>query len=277
MIKEYLYRDLNLNKLYNSYLISVDKIDTAMYEVLQFISNNFYHQQSALSHPDFMLVRKIEGNIKNISVEQIRNLQNFLNKTSVISGYKIAIIYAADQMNINAANSCLKLLEETPKKTHIFLITTNPHTILPTIRSRCAKIRVNEAGNIDGCFNIQNNQIDSYYIKPLLKMTKIDEHLIYLKYFLSKDTDAWIDFTNNIQNLIIRIYKKITTKNILLSPIETQFLDQLIPISALDINNKYNELVNLTKNTINFNLDVRASYILLIKNFNCSNSSKLLL
>ena len=108
-------------------------------------------------------------------------------------------------------------------------------------------------------------------------MTKIDEHLIYLKYFLSKDTDAWIDFTNNIQNLIIRIYKKITTKNILLSPIETQFLDQLIPISALDINNKYNELVNLTKNTINFNLDVRASYILLIKNFNCSNSSKLLL
>ena len=82
MIKEYLSRDLDLNKLYNTYLISVDNPDSAMNEVLEFISSSFYQHQNTITHPDFMLVQKMEGNVKNISVEQIRGLQNFLNKTS---------------------------------------------------------------------------------------------------------------------------------------------------------------------------------------------------
>ncbi|MFK7968519.1 MAG: DNA polymerase III subunit delta' [Rickettsiaceae bacterium] len=270
MIKEYLSRDLSLNKLYNTYLISVDDLDSAKQEVLEFISSNFYQHQNALTHPDFMLVQKMEGNVKNISVEQIRDLQNFLNKTSIISGYKTTIIYGADQMNINAVNSCLKLLEDTSKDTYIFLITNNVAAILPTIRSRCAKIKHNYVGAASNYFDGQDRQIDDYYIRPLLKTTKIDEHLSYLKAFSSKDRDLWIEFTTNIQILITRICKKITIQDVLLSPVEMQFLEQLVPLSVTHINNKYDELVKLTEDTIKFDLDLRASYILLVKILNCN-------
>ena len=143
MIKKYLAQALDFNKLYNSYLVGVDDVEAAMNEIVEFIGKAFYQQQNTLRHPDFMLVRKIGDSAKNISMQQIRELQNFLNKTSIISGYKTAIIYGADQMNLNAANSCLKLLEDTPKNTYIFLITTNAAAILSTIRSRCRKITYN--------------------------------------------------------------------------------------------------------------------------------------
>ncbi len=266
MIKEYLIRDLNLNKLYNSYLISTDDVDSAMNEILEFIGDNFYQYQNALTHPDFMLVQKIEGNIKNISTSQIRNLQNFLNKTSIISGYKTAIIYNAEQMNINAATSCLKLLEDSLKDTYVFLITTNAAAILPTIRSRCAKIKYNynlAVANISA-----KKQIDDYYVRPLLKTTKIDEHLSYIKAFSSKDRELWIEFTTNVENLMVRIYKKLIGQNILLSPMEMQFLEQLMPVSVAHITNKYEQLIKLIENTIKFDLDLRASYILLIYNAN---------
>ena len=264
MIKEYLARDLGLNKLYNAYLISVDNADSAMHEILEFISSNFYQQQNTIFHPDFMLVKKMEGNVKNISVEQIRNLQNFLSKTSIISGYKTAIIYGADQMNINAVNSCLKLLEDTSKDTYIFLITTNIAAILPTIRSRCAKIKYNYSGVMTSPFDKIHGQIDDYYIRPLLKTTKIDEHLSYLKAFASKDRELWVEFTINIQNLMARICKKLTAQEVLLSPLEVQFLEQLMPVSVNHIGKKYEELIKLTEDTINFDLELRASYILLL-------------
>ena len=57
MIKEYLVRDSSLNKLYNAYLISVDNSDSAMSEVLEFISSNFYQHQNALTHPDTSVCR----------------------------------------------------------------------------------------------------------------------------------------------------------------------------------------------------------------------------
>ena len=264
MIKEYLARDLNLNKLYNAYLISTDEPCSAMGEILEFISNNFYQKQDALAHPDFMLVQKTEGNVKNIAVEQIRSLQKFLNKTSIISGYKTAIIYDADQMNINAANSCLKLLEDTSKDTYIFLITTNALALLPTIRSRCAKIKHNYNLAMSNSSGGVVKQIDDYYVRPLLKTTKIEEHLSYLKAFASKDRELWIEFTTNIQNLIVRICNKLTGQDVLLSDLEKQFLEQLIPVSINHLAKKYDELVKLTEDTINFDLELRASYILLI-------------
>lgn len=258
MIKEYLTRDLNFNKLHNAYLVNTDDTEAAFVEVLEFLSNNFYQENK--NHPDFILVQKIEGNVKNISVEQIRNLQSFLSKTSMISGKKSAIILGADQMNINAANSCLKILEDTTQNTHIFLITSNPASILPTIRSRCAKIK----HNFHNDDYVTLKEVEDYYIKPLLKNTKIDEHLSYLKDFTNKDRDLWVRFTTNVQNIYARIIKRLTGQEVSLSELETQFLQQLMPVSPEHIMQKYSRLVKLTEETIDLDLDLRASYLLLV-------------
>jgi DNA polymerase-3 subunit delta' len=54
---------------------------------------------------------------------------------------KIVILNDAENMNLQAANSFLKTLEEPPSKTLIILIASNPYQLLPTIVSRCQGIR----------------------------------------------------------------------------------------------------------------------------------------
>jgi DNA polymerase-3 subunit delta' len=59
------------------------------------------------------------------------------------------IIDAADDMNINAANALLKVLEEPPKHTILLLISHQPSRILPTIRSRCRTLRLGALSQVD--------------------------------------------------------------------------------------------------------------------------------
>jgi len=75
-----------------------------------------------------------------IGVENIRTLTPFFGSTSSEAGYRIAIIDAADDMNVNAANALLKMLEEPPARSLFFLISHAPGRLLPTIRSRCRKL-----------------------------------------------------------------------------------------------------------------------------------------
>lgn len=78
-----------------------------------------------------------------IVVEDVRKLQNFFAKTSLEGGWRIVIIDSADEMNRNAANAVLKALEEPPKNALLILLAHAPGRLLPTITSRCRKIRLN--------------------------------------------------------------------------------------------------------------------------------------
>ena len=77
-----------------------------------------------------------------IDVETIRNVIEYLELTSSTQSFKIVVIDGAHLMNIQASNAFLKVLEEPPNNSFIFLITAHAHDLLPTIRSRCAKISV---------------------------------------------------------------------------------------------------------------------------------------
>lgn len=87
-------------------------------------------------HPDIVWISFLEGK-SQINIEQIRQLKENLSLAPLVSEYKLAIIEPAETMTLSAANSFLKLLEETPKNTVIILITNNAESIFPTLRSRC--------------------------------------------------------------------------------------------------------------------------------------------
>ncbi|MGH8711734.1 MAG: DNA polymerase III subunit delta' C-terminal domain-containing protein, partial [Burkholderiales bacterium] len=72
-----------------------------------------------------------------ISVEQIRDLDDFTNLTSYRNGYKVILIHPAEAMNTHAANALLKTLEEPPGNTLFILVSHKPQRLLPTIVSRC--------------------------------------------------------------------------------------------------------------------------------------------
>jgi DNA polymerase-3 subunit delta' len=88
------------------------------------------------SHPDFYLLQPQEKS-KFIKVVQIRSLCESVAKTSQQGGWKVAIIFPAEAMNIAASNALLKSLEEPEPNTLIILVSSRLSAIPMTIRSRC--------------------------------------------------------------------------------------------------------------------------------------------
>ena len=96
---------------------------------------------AAGSHPDLLLVMPEEDK-QQISIDQVRAATERLTKTSYRQGYKVAIVDPAHQMTPNAANSVLKTLEEPTPRSLLVLVTSQPSTLLPTVRSRCQKVTI---------------------------------------------------------------------------------------------------------------------------------------
>jgi DNA polymerase-3 subunit delta' len=100
---------------------------------------------SAGSHPDMRwlerLVNEKTGNLaRNISVEQVRELGEFLTLTPALSPWRVAVIDTVDDLETSGANALLKILEEPPANTLFFLVSNAPGRLLPTIRSRCRRL-----------------------------------------------------------------------------------------------------------------------------------------
>ncbi len=74
---------------------------------------------------------------RQISVEKIRTLVDFVTLTSHRGGAKVILIAPAEAMHPSAANAVLKILEEPPGDTYFLLVSHQPERLLPTIRSRC--------------------------------------------------------------------------------------------------------------------------------------------
>ena len=75
-----------------------------------------------------------------IKVEDVRDVVSFLSKKSFNDNWRVVIVDSADDLNTSSANALLKILEEPPLKSILLLISHNPGKLLPTIRSRCAKL-----------------------------------------------------------------------------------------------------------------------------------------
>ena len=145
-----------LNKLVKN-IINIEFKDNNVDHHLNLFKNN--------THPNIKIIEKEidnkTGKIKtNITIDQIRRLKTFLNSTSIIqNSSKIVIIDSADYLNISSANSMLKILEEPKENTYIFLISNQISLLLPTIRSRCLKIKFN-THNLSNFTNIIKDNID---------------------------------------------------------------------------------------------------------------------
>jgi DNA polymerase-3 subunit delta' len=99
-------------------------------------------------HPDVTCLSPEEDS-NYIKVEPVRDLIADLGLTAHGKGYKIAIFAPADALYHSAANSLLKTLEEPPARTLIMLVTSQPSRLLPTVRSRCSRLRVKGPGRAD--------------------------------------------------------------------------------------------------------------------------------
>ncbi|HWY61444.1 MAG TPA: DNA polymerase III subunit delta' [Rhizomicrobium sp.] len=102
-------------------------------------------QVAAGAHPGLLLLQRSvhpeTGKLMTVlGVDEIRKLAGFFGMTSGAGGWRIAIVDTADEMNDNAANALLKLLEEPPSRAMLLLLSNTPGRLLATIRSRCQRL-----------------------------------------------------------------------------------------------------------------------------------------
>ncbi|MEO1240803.1 MAG: DNA polymerase III subunit delta' [Pseudomonadota bacterium] len=107
---------------------------------------------AAGAHPDLFVAERAwnEKTSKfqsEITVETIRALTSFMNRTPAFGGYRVAIIDIADDLNRNAANALLKALEEPPENALLLLLSEAPGRLIATIRSRCRRIDLRSVGD----------------------------------------------------------------------------------------------------------------------------------
>jgi DNA polymerase III subunit delta' len=104
-----------------------------------------FRRVAAGGHADLLTVeraydprrKRLRG---EIVVDDAREIGAFLRLTPAEGGWRVVIVDGADEMNRNAANSVLKILEEPPRRTLLILVAHSVGRLLPTIRSRCRHI-----------------------------------------------------------------------------------------------------------------------------------------
>ncbi|RAU22612.1 DNA polymerase III subunit delta' [Paramagnetospirillum kuznetsovii] len=108
-------------------------------------SHPVVHQVSSQGHRDLKVVERGWTDDKKaklrseIVIDDVRKINDLFHQTAD-ANWRMVIIDSADEMNRNAANAVLKVLEEPPRNALIILISHSPSRLLPTIRSRCRRL-----------------------------------------------------------------------------------------------------------------------------------------
>jgi DNA polymerase III subunit delta' len=85
-----------------------------------------------------------------ITVDETRETISFFGSTAAVEGWRVCIVDTVDELNPNAANALLKVLEEPPQQSLFLLVSHAPGRVLPTILSRCRKLllRTLQSGDV---------------------------------------------------------------------------------------------------------------------------------
>ena len=119
------------------------------------------------NYPDLFFISPLK---KEIQIDQIKNLNWQLSLQRYESFFKTAIIDEAHLMNKEAQNCLLKTLEEPKGQTIIFLISSFPELILPTIASRTKKIKFSRVGKKETEKFLKGEKLSEEKIKKMISI-----------------------------------------------------------------------------------------------------------
>jgi len=173
-VKDFLYQSYRQGKLGHAYLLRGPKGIGKSRLVLNFLQQLMCQQggDSACAscqpclwveqkiHPDVWWVG-LEADKQEITIEQVRELQQFTKLGSLSGGWRAVVIEPAEDMSHEAANALLKVLEEPPLRTIFFLLSHESGKLLPTINSRCFVLHCNPVSISDIVVMLQDKGLSN--------------------------------------------------------------------------------------------------------------------
>jgi DNA polymerase-3 subunit delta' len=126
------YRNPNASQVQHAKSLAIDPSDPVARQV------------AAASHGGLLTLERTlndKGVMRTvITVDETRETISFFGSTAAVEGWRVCIVDTVDELNPNAANALLKILEEPPQQSLFLLISHAPARVLPTIQSRCRKL-----------------------------------------------------------------------------------------------------------------------------------------
>lgn len=170
-----------------------------------------------IDEENYQELKKVYPEGQYIKKEQLDELQKDFSTKALESNYKIYIIYEADKLNISAANSLLKFLEEPGEGILAILLTNNVNKVLKTISSRCQILDFKQ-NDVNEFINMNNINKDitlhklGFTLFKISDKTLIEEYhknfvdsvLKYIKYYETNGLKTII----NEKNLFLDIFKE---------------------------------------------------------------------
>ncbi len=212
------------------------------------------------NNSDILIIEKDEKK-KDITVEKVRKIANFVNQTASGNGDKFIIIDSACELNKSASNAVLKILEEPNSHNYLILIAHNLHQVLPTIRSRCQAIKISDPSFVDFEKIIKKNTA-KFSEEEILFLAEIFDNSPAQALTLGEDASRFYQlFLRSILNnkLHDELIKKIADKNFSFLIFEKifEFLISRLSRSALGQTPKFffEEAAVFTKILQQFSLD----------------------
>jgi DNA polymerase-3 subunit delta' len=187
-VKSTLLKHYHNNKLHHAILLDGKKGIGKSSFAKEFV--NDVMQNKTNHNPDLLIIEK-DADKREIVVDKIRKIADFINQTSAISKDKFIIIDSACELNRSASNALLKVLEEPHANNFIILISHNLNRILPTVKSRCQIHKINDLSFVDFKEILLNK-------KPNLSVSEID--------FLSEICDNSIAQALELGADLIKLY-----------------------------------------------------------------------
>src|ERR1700733_2265919 len=110
-----------------------------------------FRRVAAASHADLLTIERAYDEKRKrmrtqIAVDDVRRISNFMSLTPAEGGWRVVVVDGAEELNQNSANALLKVLEEPPPRAVLLLACAAPGRLLPTIRSRCRRLRLDPLG-----------------------------------------------------------------------------------------------------------------------------------
>jgi DNA polymerase-3 subunit delta' len=106
-----------------------------------------FRRVAANSHADLLTIERVFNEKTKrmktqIAVDDVRKINGFMSLTPAEGGWRVVVVDGAEELNPASANALLKILEEPPPRAILLLVCSAPGRLLPTIRSRCRRLRL---------------------------------------------------------------------------------------------------------------------------------------
>lgn len=130
---------LDVQKTPHSLLLTAPDLDYLTDQAMQFAKE--WLQIEALPHPDLILLQPV-GKTAQFNIETLRSFKEEVFKPPYLAPRKLFLLLQAERMPPVSANALLKAFEEPLDTSYIFLLSTAPEALLPTVRSRCQELKL---------------------------------------------------------------------------------------------------------------------------------------